>query len=219
MITNKRIFKTLIVEDHPIVIEGYSNLLCATDTFILNVSSALNCDEAINQLKQPKDLVILDLQIPPSKDKKFLSGEDIGLWLRDRYPKTKILIITFISDAKRIRSILKNIRPEGFIIKSDMTSANLITATGTILNGKTYYSRTVKKLIDNNNINGYFLDDIDRKILYHLSNGETNKTIAKLVYLSIRGFEDRKAKLKDVFGITKDSDTNLIKETKRRNYI
>jgi len=170
-------------------------------------------------------LVLLDLHLPASQDKKFISGEDIALWLRDKYPKTKIIIITSISDSERIRSIQKHINPEGFIIKSDMEqSLDLLTASQDLLNDKTYYSKTIKIFTDNNNnnnnkVNGHIIDEIDRRILYHLAMGEKNKDIAILVSISIRTVEERKARLKDIFAITKGSTTNLIKEAKRRHLI
>jgi two-component system response regulator NreC len=222
--SNKRVVKTLIVEDFPATAEAYGTIISSTKDFIFKVKIAHNCDEAIDELKRiTKDLVLLDIQIPASEDAKFISGEDIGLWLRKNHPKTKIIIITYISDAERIRSILKYIKPEGFFIKSDLDFISLSTAVQDILNGGTYFSKKIKKFTNNNNnnneVNGHKIDDIDRKILYHLSRGEKNKNIANLVCISLRTVEDRKARLKDVFGITKHSATNLIKEAKRRNFV
>jgi DNA-binding NarL/FixJ family response regulator len=220
--SNKRIVKTLIVEDFPATAEAYGTIISTTNDFIFKVKIAHNCDEAIDALKRTtKDLVLLDIQIPASEDAKFISGEDIGLWLRKNHPKTKIIIITYISDAERIRSILKHIKPEGFFIKSDLDFISLSTAVQDILNGGGYFSKKIKQFTTNNNneVNGHKIDDIDRKILYHLSRGEKNKDIANLVCISLRTVEERKARLKDVFGIAKYSSTNLIKEAKRRNFV
>lgn len=220
MLLHTKHINTLIIDDHPIVIEGYTNVLATINEFSLNISSALNCDEAIEQLKCPTDLVLLDLSLPPSKNEKFISGEDIGLWLRKKSPNTKIIVHTSFATAQRVRDILKNIHPEGFLSKAEIDSTTLLQTVKDVLMGKICHSSYIKEYTCNdNNVNDYTLDEIDRKILYHLCNGETNKTIAELVYLSIRGFEDRKAKLKQVFCITKDSDTNLIKEAKKRGYV
>ncbi len=224
MLLHNKSFKTLVVDDHPIIIEGYSNVLATINEFSLHITSATDCDDAIGKLKKPKDLVLLDLQLPASKDGKFIAGDDIGLWLRKKAPKTKIIVLTAIEDAQRVQSIIKKIKPEGFAIKSDLSSIDLIEATKIVLNGAIYYSKTIKKIIDNNNnnnnnINGNLIDDIDRKILYHLSMGETNKSIAKTLSFSLRAIEDRKARLKDILGIHKNEDTNLIKEAKRKNLI
>jgi response regulator of citrate/malate metabolism len=78
--SNKRIVKTLIVEDFPAKAEAYGTIISTTKDFIIKVKIAHNCDEAIDELKRTtKDLVLLDIQIPASEDAKFISGEDIGL--------------------------------------------------------------------------------------------------------------------------------------------
>lgn len=222
MLFYKKTINTLIIDDHPIISKAYSNILKSSTGLDFVFKFAINCDESIKELKRsPKDLILLDLQLPASEDKKFISGEDIGLWLRQHHPKTKILILTAISDSERIRSIIKTINPEGFIIKSEMDSKDLIIAAKTILKDKRYYGQTIKNYNNNNNnnIEGQIINDIDRKILYHLSMGETNNVIANLVCISKRTVEARKAKLKDILNILKDSDSNLIKEAKRRNII
>lgn len=130
----------------------------------------------------------------------------------------KIIILTFVSDYFRISNIIKTINPEGFIIKSDIKPIDLVNAAQIILDNKTYYSKTVNNN-NNNTVNGHYIDELDRKILYHLSMGEKTKDLSNLVPISLRTIEDRKAKLKDIFGIITNVNSNLIKEAKRRHII
>lgn len=219
MLTNKKNIKTLIIEDHRIIAEAYSSILESATAFNFDITFAINCDQAINTLKlATQHLVLLDLQVPASKNEKFISGEDIGLWLRKYHPNTKIIILTFVSDYFRISNIIKTINPEGFIIKSDIKPIDLVNAAQTILDNKTYYSKTVNNN-NNNTVNGHYIDDLDRKILYHLSMGEKTKDLPNLVHISLRTIEDRKAKLKDIFGIITNVNSNLIKEAKRHHII
>lgn len=221
MSSHKKTIKVLIIEDHKVVIEAYSNILKTSTIFNFDFKYAINCDEAIKELNlSNKDLVLLDLQLPASYNEKFISGEDIGLWIRKASPNTKILISTSISDSERVRSIIKTINPEGFLIKSDIDPIDIVHTAEAILNSKTYYSKTIKDYIHNSNsVNGQVIDDIDRKILYHLSMGEKTKDLPKLVHISLRAVEGRKVKLKVLLSITKNTDGNLIKEAKRRNII
>lgn len=219
MLTNKKNIKTLIIEDHRIIAEAYSSILESATAFNFDITFAINCDQAINTLKlATQHLVLLDLQVPASKNEKFISGEDIGLWLRKYHPNTKIIILTFVSDYFRISNIIKTINPEGFIIKSDIKPIDLVNAAQTILDNKTYYSKTVNNN-NNNTVNGHYIDDLDRKILYHLSMGEKTKDLPNLVHIALRTIEDRKAKLKDIFGIITNVNSNLIKEAKRHHII
>ena len=61
--------------------------------------------------------MFLDISVPPSKDKKLLSGEDVGLMINRVFPSSKIIVSTTFNDNYRIQSILKNMNPDGFLIK------------------------------------------------------------------------------------------------------
>ena len=62
-------------------------------------------------------------------------------------------------------NILKNINPDGFLVKSDVTSDELMRAFQVVLTDPPYYSHTVTKLLRTRIINEVVLDDIDRNIL------------------------------------------------------
>lgn len=63
------------------------------------------------------------------------------------------------------------------------------------------------------------IDDIDRQILYHLSMGEKTKDLCKLIPLSHRAIETRKARLIALFNVNNNPDFNLIKAAKQLGYI
>ena len=211
---------TLIIEDHPFTTSAYKSILNTSTTHVFNISVAVNCDESLKLLaSKPFDIVLLDLQIPSSTDNKLLDGEDLGIYIRRHYTNTKIIIITSISYALKAHTIAKAIRPEGFILKSDMDSPDLLTAVNTVLQNKIYYSKTIETYLSEDLFIGKVLDEYDKKILYHLSMGEKTKDLTKLIPSSMRAIEDRKVKLRDAFNISDNSDTNLIKEAKKRRII
>ncbi len=58
----------LMVDDHPIIIEGYQNVLMATkqDDHTLHIDTANNCDEAVSMIeraseKYPYDVCFFDI--------------------------------------------------------------------------------------------------------------------------------------------------------------
>ena len=212
--------QTLIIDDHPIIANAYKTILNAHKTAIFDILIAKNCDDALSMLSTKVfDIVLLDLRLPPSSDKNYLDGEDLGIYIRRKHPKTKIIVITAISNPLRFHNINKTINPEGFIMKSDMDSSDLLTAVNTVLQDKIYHSKTIETYLSEELFISKVLDDYDKKILYHLSMGEKTKDLTKLIPLSIRAIEDRKVKLRDAFNISDNSDTNLIKEAKKRRII
>ena len=113
--------KLLIIEDHNIIAQAYKRILSDLPNINFNIEFAKNCDEAYTKIQRLKiQIVILDLQLPISKNKRFVCGEDLGLLIRKKEPNAKILILTSITDQARILSIIDEINPEGFMIKSDI---------------------------------------------------------------------------------------------------
>lgn len=214
----------LIIEDCPFTYQGYVTILNQNHLFntTFKITHANTCDSANACIKKSDyDIIFLDIQLPVSKNEKFVSGEDLGLLFRNTQPNTKIVVITNISDTTRIMCIVNEIQPDAFIIKAKSDTNDLINAIKNVLNGKTYYCNSLNKLIKNcdNNNNNNIVDDYDRQILYHLANGEKTKDLCKLIPLSHRAKEVRKTKLKVFLNVNNHKNFNLIKAAKAMNYI
>ena len=210
----------LIIEDCTIIANAYRNILNEIPNINFNISFAKNCDEAIQYIEHKKaKIVLLDLQLPASRNEHFISGEDLGLLIRKVSPDTKIIVLTNVSDSLRINNIVKSMNPEGFAIKSDTDPIDLKNAIADILKGKKYYSKTIKGYTNKTSINGITMDDYDRQILYYLSMGEKTKNLSKYIPLSTRALEVRKTKLKMLLDKDNKSDFNLVKEAKNRGVI
>ena len=72
------------------------------------------------------DIVFLDISLPPSADGEYLSGEDLGIAIKKLLPKCKIVVATTFNDNYRIQAILKNVNPDGFLIKNDVNKDELV---------------------------------------------------------------------------------------------
>lgn len=195
-----------------------------TKDFKFNIVSAVDLDTAEFRLKEfkkddPLDLVILDISLPPSKNNKLLSGEDLGLRIRDYFENVKIIIITALNDNHVLCNIFKSINPDGFLIKSDITNQDLIRAITDVLQGSPFYSKTVTRLIRSHMSSQIVLDKIDREILYHLSLGAKMKDLPEVINLSLAGIERRKRHLRDVFDAPKKDDKVLIERAKEKGFV
>tara|TARA_R110002050_G_scaffold239974_1_gene376162 strand:+ start:250 stop:906 length:657 start_codon:yes stop_codon:yes gene_type:complete len=217
----KRIYANiLIVEDCNIIAGAYENILNELLEFKFKIDFARNCEEAVEKIQNLKsDLMILDLQLPISKNERFTCGEDLGVLTRKVAANTKIIVITSVTDKIRILNLINEFNPEGFIIKSDINSEQLKNAIKTILNGEKYYSKTIKNQTNTRHINNIQIDDFDRQILYHLSMGEKTKNLTKYVALSTRAIEVRKTKLKTLLDQKNDGNFNLVKTAKKLGII
>jgi len=221
-----KLIKILIVDDHPMIIEGYKNALLSinSDQITLDVDTADTCDTAFEKIKassrdNPYDVVFLDIKLPPSSNGLIISGEDLGIKTKELTPNTKVVILTMFNNNFRIHNILKNVNPDGFLVKSDVTSDELTRAFHVILNDPPYYSHTVTKLLRTRIINDVVLDDIDRNILFHLSKGIKTKNLTAHIPLSLAAIEKRKRHLKEIFQVEKKGDESLLEEARKTGFL
>lgn len=220
--------KILIVDDHPLIVEAYSNVLLnlfsSAKTYQLEIDSCNDCHSSYEKLfntpnKKQFDLVFLDIGLPPSEHYNIFSGEDLGAELRKRWPLTKIIVLTQYSDPFRINNILHKIDPEGFLIKSEIEGTNIIQAFKAVQAGETFYSETVKKFVRKRNSNVLRLDDIDIKILYEISNGSKMKELLEFIPLSKSAIEKRRRIIKEHFEDRNMSDRAMILKAKEKGFI
>ena len=216
----------LMVDDHPIIIEGYQNTLMATkkENQILHIETANDCDTA-NQLlrraakEKPYDICFFDISLPGSSDGKLTSGEDLAKLTRTIMPKAKIVILTMFNESFRVHSIIKQINPDGFLIKSDLTSSELAEAFQHILSSPPYYSSTVSNFLKRSVTSDIYIDEINRKILHLLSQGVRTITLREHISLSMSAIEKRKKQLKLLFSIDDGKDETLIEVARKMGFL
>ncbi|WP_169578145.1 response regulator [Salinimicrobium xinjiangense] len=172
-------FNVVIVDDHPLITDSYKTAIekiFSSGDIITNVTIHNNLDSALDDFKNSTvfseaDLIFLDIQLPPSKDDKVFSGEDLGVKIRKNELSAKIVISTSLNDNFRIHGLLKSINPEGFLIKNDINKTELLIAIDKVIHTPPYYSHTVLQLMRDQVSSDIVLDANDRKILFELSIG------------------------------------------------
>lgn len=224
----KKNLKILIVDDHPMIVEAYENILASSkfNGYVLSIDSAGNCDSAIDKIKDSSkneqyDLLFLDIKLPPSSDGEIISGEDLAVFAKRMIPNAKIVILTMFNENHRIHNILQTVNPDGLLIKNDLTSEEFLEAFDKILNDPPYYSTTVAKYFRKQTTNSAesLLDDINRKIIFHLSKGVKTKNLTNHISLSLSAIEKRKVQIRELLELEHSNDEELIIEAKKRGFI
>jgi DNA-binding NarL/FixJ family response regulator len=219
--------KILMVDDHPMIIEGYQNTLLATkkENQHLDIDVAHDCDLAVELIKKGfdtdrvYDVCFFDISLPSSKDGLYNSGEDLAKLARQYLQDTKIIILTMFNESFRVHSIIKEINPEGFLIKSDLTSSELAEAFQHILKDPPYYSSTVNNFLKTSSTSDIYIDEINRKILYLLSQGIKTRSLIEHIDLSMSAIEKRKKHLKLLFSIEDGKDESLLNEARKSGFL
>lgn len=218
--------KILMVDDHPIILEGYKKILLDNRSASLGmkIETAISCEEANTKLEASLrsrifDIIFLDIGLAPSKDGKFLSGEDVGRKIREVSPDSKLAVLTMFAENLRLLTIFKNLKPEAFMVKSDVSSSEFLEAFDNMLQGRSYSSQTVQDLMRKQIVNDYDITKTDREILLHLSKGLKSKDIPKVVPLSLASVEKRKKFMREIFEVEDTRDITLLNRAKELGFL
>ena len=216
-----------MTDDHPMIIEGYQNTLLFTkkDNQELHIDIANNCDEAVKYMDKslddlvPYNVLFVDISLPPSTDGQMSSGEDLAEYARKILPKAKIIILTMFNESFRIHNIIKTINPEGFLIKSDLTSSELASAFQKVLYNPPFYSGTVNSHIRKAITSDIVIDEKNRKILHLLSQGIKTKNLASHLDISLSAIEKRKKQLREIFEVYDGQDETLLNKARDKGFV
>lgn len=223
---NLNVIRILAVDDHEMTTLGYKYILEAEDFDGAQVHMDIantyfagkeKMELAAKSLKY--DIIFLDVQLFSSDDSQKETGEDLGLFARKILPESKIVFMSSYSDSFRINSILNNVDPDGYMVKSDIDPKSLKDLVRTITCGSPYYSSKALTAIRKKLANNIVLDDVDLKILQLLDKGVKTKDMMEYVSLSLPTVENRKRDLKSAFGVEKQNDLALLFEARKRGFI
>ena len=121
--------RVLLIDDHPIVLQGVRHLLADTDEFeVVAESTTAEDGLAAARVHQP-DLVILDLRIGDRL------APDVCTRLRTAAPSARVLILTAYDDAPLVRACL-DVGAAGVLLK-DAHGLDLVRALRRVLAGET----------------------------------------------------------------------------------
>jgi DNA-binding NarL/FixJ family response regulator len=221
-----QLVRVLMVDDHPFIIEAYKNAIKGYNTkglYEFTVTQAKDCktgyEAIINEDNAQFDIAFFDLSMPTYEEKGIHSGEDLALLIKERMPACKIILLTMHSEMLKINTIIKNINPNGLVIKNDLTFDELLLAFDKILKDENYYSQTVVKLVSQIPFDSNEIDVFDKQLLFHLSKGVPTADLAQYVPLATAVIEKRLTNLKAVLEIPHGTHAELVQEAKNKGII
>ena len=149
-------YDLLIIEDEPLMCRYYQLMIeeMTNDTISFKADVCKTYDEA-NQLLESKynfnkyyHLVILDLRLMDRSQNKVHDGGKLGEYIRLKMPNSKIIVYTSYSSDFKFHQIFNKINPEGFWIKDEIESPNVIkNSIYGVLENKTTYGTSVLRFL------------------------------------------------------------------------
>lgn len=212
----------LIVDDHPLIIQGYKNVinLYPKLKYEFTFYEAIDCKTGYEAIMNPPvvyDIALLDISMPEYKEKGMHTGEDLAKLLMKEMPACKIMMLTMHEESLKVLSIVEEINPIGLVIKNDLDYRVMIHAMETILKDKKYYSNAVLVYLNTLQNDRIYADVFDREILRYLKKGIVYDNVALYIPISSADARDRMSKMKDLLGIAPDAtDAELVEAATAR---
>ena len=152
----KQTIQLLMVDDHPFILQAYKNTLNGfkKEEYDIITTDAVNGETGYNVIASSPinfDVAFLDISIPPYSEKGIESGVDLALLLRAKMPQCKIFLLTMHTEKLKFKYFFDTIKPEGLVVKNDLTFEELIYAFEKVISGETYLSETVIKMMEESN--------------------------------------------------------------------
>lgn len=131
--------RLILVDDHPVMREGLTQLLHGTAGFYV-CGHATTCAEAMAAVAEHHpDVAVIDINLPDG------NGIDLTRRLRESYPDLRILVLTAEDEILYSASLLRA-GAHGYVMKGAL-SGEIIAALRTVADGGTYLSQAAREQI------------------------------------------------------------------------
>ncbi|HMG90241.1 MAG TPA: response regulator transcription factor [Chryseolinea sp.] len=201
----------LIVDDHPMVLEGMKALLSNFD-YMTVTGTATNAYDAMAMLKsQPVDVVIADINLPE------VSGIELTAKIKKEFPAIKVLAMSTFKERSYISQMIKN-GASGYLVKSaskEEIEAAILSAN----EGKLYLSLDINSI----DLNPEIAPDVpvvsrrEKEVLQLIVDGLTNPQIAEKLFISLHTVDSHRKNLLAKFNV--NNTASLIRVAIKHNLV
>jgi DNA-binding NarL/FixJ family response regulator len=212
--------KTVIVlaDDHQMVRQGLRGLLEEEPDFSIagEAADGLQTIDLVDRVKP--DVLVIDLMMPG------LSGLEVTRQVRQRSPRTHIVILSMYSNEAYVLEAIRN-GAAAYVLK-DSSAADLVHAVREVVAGRRYLSpplseraiETYAEKAKSTSLDPYeTLTTRERQVLHLAAEGYTNTEIGDRLSISPRTVETHRANLMRKLGL--ESQTDLIRYALHRGII
>jgi DNA-binding NarL/FixJ family response regulator len=173
---NETPISLLIVEDHPVVVEGLQIMFNSAGTFIVEgtASGGKQCLEMLKWIKP--DVLLLDINLPD------ISGIELCKQIISAYPHQKILALTTYTERVFIQQMLDN-GALGYVLKN-ASSEEIMEGVIEVNKGNKYLCAEAENLLKKSQENELMITRRESSVLKLLADGLTNLEIAEKLFIS-----------------------------------
>jgi DNA-binding NarL/FixJ family response regulator len=196
--TKKEKTKIIIVDDHPIIRKGLSDLINQEKDLEV-CGQAEDAHEGLQAVKAVNpDMVVVDISL------KETSGIELIKDINTQYPNLPVLALSMHDESLYAERALRA-GAKGYIMKAEATE-KVVTAIRKVLRGELYVSdrmaaKMVRKLVGSGPAVGSSpidrLSDRELEVFLLIGQGRGTRQIAEKLHLSVKTIETYRAHMKD----------------------
>jgi DNA-binding NarL/FixJ family response regulator len=213
MLPNNHKISIAIVDDHPIVIQGFRSLLENNPLYEI-AGCFMEGGALMNFLQQHRvDIVLLDITLPDGNGVHFCAA------IREQYPHTIIVALSNLNERSIISQLFRN-GAKGYLLKN-ISAKELLDALNAVLEGQTAMSLEVKEIMQQPDLNTLQpvpeLTKREKQILQLLAEGQKSAAIAEALFISPLTVKTHRATLLHKFQV--NNIVTLINRAKETGLI
>ena len=203
--------KILVVDDHPMVLEGMKSML-GNISFVHLAAMASNAFDAMDVLRTTAvDVAIVDINLPD------ISGIELTKKIKTEYPAMRILAMSTFKERSYISQMIQN-GASGYLVKS-ASKEEIEEAILSAYEGKLYLSFDVNTLDVKEQIDKPvpIISTREKEVLKLIADGLTNPQIAAQLFISLHTVDSHRKNLLTKFEV--GNTASLIKIAVKNNLV
>ena len=198
--------RIFLVEDHPVMREGYVSLLNAEPDLEV-VAEASSAEEGFDLATDTEyDVAIVDLSLPG------VNGVELIKRLRSLDPDVKVLVVSAHDEALYAERALRA-GARGYLMKHE-SARQFVTAVRTVLDGELYLSESLQNRFLQDRFGHASeptpaisrLTDRELEVFEHFGRGQSTREVAEAMGLSLKTIESHRANIKHKLGIDRAAE-------------
>jgi DNA-binding NarL/FixJ family response regulator len=184
--------RILLADEQAVVRRGLRELLEAHQDFEVCAEASNGCQAAELALRHRPDVAILDISLP------LVNGIEATRQIRRAASGTEVMIFTRHDGASEIRDVL-HAGARGYVLKSD-NDEEIVRAVEALAQHHTYFSHQVSRILldiffeqTRSEPKTHSLTARERKVVQLIAEGNSNKTTALLLSISVKTVETHRS--------------------------
>jgi len=174
--SEKRIIRIVLADDHPLVVEGLSALLSSQPDMRV-VATATDGERLLEAIERfHPDVIVMDLQMP------YMGGVSCLRHIRARELPVRVLVLSAFGDADSLRAAIEA-GADGFVLKTESPQHTII-AVRQIAEGQLVFPQAARRWLGMAPDDTSALTEREEEILKLLAEGLSNAQIGARLHLS-----------------------------------